>query len=153
MLVWSVLALAVVAMARQLAIQLENAGLTDTLRAKLAELERSEDRFRVVFDESNDVICLLDGEGCFIEASAAMERMFSWPSEQIRGRSIFELVHPDEVTALLAAFADFLRWGSKRRHVPSPRRAGRVPLDRGGRRRPSRASFSARDCRQPARHR
>ena len=112
MLVWSMLALAVVAMARQLAIQLENAGLTDTLRAKLAELERSEDRFRVVFDESNDVICLLDGEGCFIEASAAMERLFNWPSEEIRGRSIFELVHPDELAALLAKFADFLSGGA-----------------------------------------
>jgi len=108
MIVWSVVALAIVVMARQLAIQVENTALTDTLRAKLAELERSEDRFRVVFDESNDVICLLDGEGCFIEASAAMERTFNWPSAVIRGRNLFELVHPDELADLLARFAAFL---------------------------------------------
>ena len=37
-----------------------------------------------------------------------MERTFSWPPALIRGRNLFELVHPDELTDLLARFAAFL---------------------------------------------
>ncbi len=107
-LVYSVLALAIVAMGRQLAVQLENAGLTVALRARLLELERSQARFRAVFDESKDVVCLISDDGCLIEASAAMESMLFWPLSQVRGRYLMEFVHPDDLEKVQTAFVDFL---------------------------------------------
>ncbi len=43
-----------------------------------------------------DAICLVDGDGRFVYASAACERIFGYDQEEIVGRTVAEMVHPDD---------------------------------------------------------
>lgn len=43
-----------------------------------------------------DAICLVDADGRFVYASAACERIFGYDQEEIVGRTVAEMVHPDD---------------------------------------------------------
>ncbi|NII10168.1 diguanylate cyclase [Oleiagrimonas sp. C23AA] len=43
-----------------------------------------------------DAICIVDAEGRYIFASAAFERIFGYRREEVLGRRMIELVHPDD---------------------------------------------------------
>lgn len=83
-------------LARQAMTQLELRRATrdaDDLRRQLAEttLER-----RRILDLSVDVLCVLDAEGRFVEASQAVAEWWGRPPEDVIGRNWRELVHPDD---------------------------------------------------------
>lgn len=51
-----------------------------------------------------DAVCAVSPEGTFVYVSAAFERIFGYTPEEITGRSMMELVHPDDhAPTLLAA--------------------------------------------------
>src|SRR5688572_14731593 len=43
-----------------------------------------------------DAICVVDTEGRYVYVSAGFERIFGYAPEEVIGRSMIELVHPDD---------------------------------------------------------
>src|SRR5438552_3179557 len=71
-------------------------------------LRESEERFRALVENSSDALLLLDDQARVEYASASSERQLGWKPEQIRGRSIFDVLHPDDRGVVAARLADSL---------------------------------------------
>ena len=58
-----------------------------------------------VVDLLLDAICVVDMDGRFLFVSAAFERIFGYRPDEVIGRQVLELVHPDDHPKTLAAVA------------------------------------------------
>ncbi len=69
----------------------------DRTRARLvAILERSEERFRSLVQHSSDAVLVTDPAGSIRYASHAAERLFGHTPNELMGRPLSDLVHPDD---------------------------------------------------------
>jgi PAS domain-containing protein len=83
-------------LADQLGTYLENAVLTTALRRKLAELARSEERFRGVVDELAEGVLVVGPDGTIHSASGRIEVLSGFPVSSAPGRCLWDFVHPDD---------------------------------------------------------
>ena len=60
-----------------------------------------------------DAICVVDKEGHFLFVSAACERIFGYSPEEMLGRPMIELVHPDDRARTLAAAREIMAGAAK----------------------------------------
>ena len=67
-------------------------------------LHESEERFRVMVENLNEVIFSLDKEGRFTYISPKIERFTGYTAEEAVGRGFFEFVHPDDLSSLQEEF-------------------------------------------------
>jgi len=70
--------------------------VTDRHRAQEA-LHESERRFRSLIENASDVISVVREDGTVEFASPSVERLLGIPRDSLVGRSILELVHPDDL--------------------------------------------------------
>jgi len=77
-------------------VAVKSARLARTTR----ELERSEARYRSLVEGLEDVVFELDREGRVVFASQALERVFGYAIEAVRGQRFDAFVHPDDLEAL-----------------------------------------------------
>jgi PAS domain-containing protein len=77
-------------------------------------LQRTESRFRAVFKRSPIGIALSDLDGRVVESNPALQAMLGCTSEEMRGMSMRDLTHPDDLSRNLDLFGDFDR-GARRR--------------------------------------
>ena len=70
----------------------------DVTEANLArrELARSEQRFRALIESASDMIVVEDAGGAVRFWSPSAAEALGWRAEEVTGRSILELVHPDD---------------------------------------------------------
>ena len=61
----------------------------------LKELQRTQEALRKIMDSSLDIICSLDNDGCYVQISAAAERIWGFKVEEIIGRHYSDFVTPD----------------------------------------------------------
>ncbi len=73
--------------------------VTESL-AREAALREAEARFRLLAENSSDVVCQVDAAGVNLYVSPAMERLLGWRPEEIIGRNGLELVHPEDHSIL-----------------------------------------------------
>lgn len=81
----------------------------DTSAHKEAELAlaRSEERFRLTFENAVDAIFWADpATGQIIKCNKAAEKLLGWPQEQIVGRHFTSLHAPEDVERAVASFAE-----------------------------------------------
>ena len=91
-----------------------------TERGRAAEaLRASERRFRALIEHSSDVITLLDASGTVLYASQSSQPVLGYGSTENVGRSVFELVHPDDQVRAFELFAELMR---------EPRRVAQIEL-------------------------
>ena len=62
--------------------------------------------FHVLVQNSSDAIVMLDAKGAILFASESSARLLGYTLDERMGRSAFELMHPDDIPAARAMFAD-----------------------------------------------
>ena len=84
-----------------LASAAQNAGL----RALGERLHRSEGKFRALIAHALDIITILDADGTIRYESPAVARVLGYRPDELVGRNVLDLIHPDDRDATRAAFA------------------------------------------------
>ena len=67
------------------------------VKERTEELHKHDKRFRMLVENSIDIISLIDFDGKIIYISPSIERLTGFSEEEIMGRSGFDLIHPDDV--------------------------------------------------------
>ncbi len=72
-------------------------GVVEVTEHKQAEeaLRESEERYRTMFDSVVDGICPVSPEGVILDANPAYERMLGYTRDDLVGRPVVDIVHPD----------------------------------------------------------
>src|SRR5262249_16614718 len=76
----------------------DQAALRDT-RDRLGE---SEDRFRLVFEHGGVGMALLTQDGRFLEVNPALVKLLGYDAQELQGRRLGDLGHPDDPDAFLS---------------------------------------------------
>ena len=63
-------------------------------------LRQSEEHFRSLIDNSSDIITILGDDGIFRFASPSVQRLLGYAPSELIGRNVFELIHPDDLSAV-----------------------------------------------------
>jgi PAS domain S-box-containing protein len=79
-------------------------GLRSVERAQ-RELTESEARFRTLTENAFDIVAIQDADGTIRYESPAIERVLGYTPDELVGTSALELVHPDDLTAVVEAIA------------------------------------------------
>jgi PAS domain S-box-containing protein len=61
-------------------------------------LEESEELYRLLSENSRDLVCLHDMEGTYLYVSNAVEEMLGYKPQELIGTSAYNIVHPDDVS-------------------------------------------------------
>jgi PAS domain S-box-containing protein len=72
---------------------------------KMEKKIQAEDRlFRVLDEQSSDIILLVNREGVTIYENDAVERILGFKAEARIGSNVFDNIHPDDLNAITVAF-------------------------------------------------
>ncbi|HLK20309.1 MAG TPA: response regulator [Bryobacteraceae bacterium] len=75
-----------------------------TERARGVEaLERREEHYRSLIENSLDLVSILNFDGTIRYASPSHERILGYPLEDLVGKNVFAFIHPDDLAAARAA--------------------------------------------------
>ncbi len=77
-----------------------------------AALRQSQELYRRVVETLTDVIVLLDLDGNVVFTSHAIEEVLGYGHDELAGRALTDLVHPDEVDRARRALAETIACGS-----------------------------------------
>lgn len=69
-------------------------------------LKFSDQQFRALIENALDLIAVLDREGVMLYVSPSVGRVLGYRPEDLIGRNLFALVHPDDHSATLASFRE-----------------------------------------------
>lgn len=61
-----------------------------------ADLINSEYKYRTLFANSVDAVCILDNDKNVIELNDACSRLFEYPKEEMLNRNVSDFIHPDD---------------------------------------------------------
>ncbi len=70
--------------------------LAESINSMMDRLENEERRFRSMIENSLDTVLMLDGEGRVVYQSPSAERVFGYSRDELQGKDIFSLLHPDD---------------------------------------------------------
>jgi len=59
-------------------------------------LRASEERFRVLVENSSDALLIIDAKGCVTYVTPSSTRHLGWRADQMVGHSMFEFLHPED---------------------------------------------------------
>jgi PAS domain S-box-containing protein len=74
-----------------------NKSLEIKVEERTEELHKHHNRFRMLVENSSDIISLVDFEGRITYISPSVKRLTGFSEEEILGRSGFDLIHPKDV--------------------------------------------------------
>lgn len=77
--------------------------ITDRKHAEAA-LNLSEARFRILVDQGADMVIMMDAGGILTWASPSVRRVLGFEPDEVLGRNVLSLVHPDDRATSLARF-------------------------------------------------
>ena len=93
--------------------------LTDITQRKLAEeaLQQSEEKFRTIVENANDIIYLLKPNGIFYYVSPNWTEILGHNVEEVQGKSFESFLHPDDLLACVNFLEIVLTTGHKQAGV------------------------------------
>jgi len=71
--------------------------MTEKVKSLYDELAESEEHFRSLIESSSDIIAVIDRKGKFKFISPSVERVLGYKPDELKGRELFALVHPDDL--------------------------------------------------------
>jgi two-component system cell cycle sensor histidine kinase/response regulator CckA len=83
-------------------------------RRAVMALQRSEDLYRLLAENTGDLICMLDLEGNYVYISPSYQEVLGYSPEELLGSNAFSLLHPDDQEAAKAGFREALTSKKKR---------------------------------------
>ena len=72
-------------------------------------LRASEERFRALSEHASDLLGILDADGTYRYASPSHWRILGYAPAEVQGRTVFELMHPDDLPHTQTAFTALLQ--------------------------------------------
>ena len=81
--------------------------ITDQKRAAEA-LRRSEQHFRALIENAQDLVAILDRDGTVRYASPSHHRILGYEADHVIGANAFQLAHPDDVPSLMQHLSSLL---------------------------------------------
>ncbi|MFW6291230.1 MAG: PAS domain S-box protein [Spirochaetota bacterium] len=84
-----------------------------TFSTDITGLKRTQEAYGLIAEHASDLVGVLDGELRPIYLSPSAERLFGYRTSDFDGRSIFEVVHEDDVETLKAALEESIRDGTE----------------------------------------
>lgn len=84
--------------------------LVKIAKQEKASRENSE-QYRMMIENSSDIITLVDKQGKIIFESPAIEKVFGYPPHELEGKSIFDYVHPQEKIQVMEKFKEAMGQG------------------------------------------
>ena len=93
------------ALVSQTATTIKGVRLYADLDASREELRQSEERFRSLVQNASDLITIVDADGILQYASPSVERLMGYGQDEWRGKSLIEMLHPDDVGRGAASLA------------------------------------------------
>ena len=85
--------------------------VTESVRAR-QEIERSEVRYRLLADHANDIITIFDLDGYLDYLSPAVTKVLGYMPEDLIGRNVSDIIHPQDYPATQSAYRDYVRSGN-----------------------------------------
>ena len=70
--------------------------MTRRLQETLTALRYSEEYFRALIENANDLIWILDRKGNFMYASPSTQRVLGYSPKELLGTNVFDLIHPED---------------------------------------------------------
>ncbi len=70
--------------------------ITDRIRAE-GELRESEERYRDLFENANDIIQCIRPDGSFLYVNRAWSETLGYGTEEVSGLNIFDIIHPESI--------------------------------------------------------
>ena len=85
--------------------------IRDITRKKQVEdqLLQNEVYFRGLIENASDIIVILNRDGSFIRESPSLARALGISQDLLSGKSIFDIIHPDDLPALRTSLDDVLK--------------------------------------------
>ncbi|MFC2032458.1 PAS domain S-box protein [Chloroflexota bacterium] len=85
-----------------------------TDRKRLEEvLHQSEERYRFIFESTTSLIISVDEEGTIVDCNARMQQKLGYSPNEVIGRDLLDIVHPDEQTKVRECLKEALTKGFK----------------------------------------
>jgi PAS domain S-box-containing protein len=83
---------------------------TDVTQRVLAEqrLKESEQHYRALIENEVDIVTILDKNGDIKYESPAIQQILGYSTDELIGKSVFNLIHPADMPAVRAAFSEVL---------------------------------------------
>ena len=72
-------------------------------------LKQSEERFRLLAENSTDMIARYTPEGSFLYVSPSCERLLGYTAAELIGKSVYEFFHPNDLAIVKHAHGDILQ--------------------------------------------
>lgn len=79
--------------------------ITERKRAEAA-LKESEERFRLLAESANDLVCLHDAGGRYLYLSPSCRRLLGYEPEELAGTDPYDLLHPDDAARIRSGIHD-----------------------------------------------
>jgi len=80
--------------------------------AAQSALRESEEHFRTLIENSSDIITILNPRGKILFESPSVQGALGYTPEDLVGKNAFDLVHPNDLQGVLAAFSGELKEGA-----------------------------------------
>jgi len=90
--------------------------LVRNYQKKMDEIFKNEKHFRALIENSSDAKTLISKHGEWVYQSPAVERLTGFPFKDLKGKLIFDIIHPDD----LAYYRAFFKEENQLPGVPKP---------------------------------